>query len=99
MEDKNSNSISNSEFSFSSSLHHASEKAAVKGKENVTDMTTIMSRFKLLTSCIIINYYILTNTSSIWSCYVYLSRLLFHVLGVSDVPESFRSWNIPEAFA
>ena len=30
---------------------------------NVTDMTIVMSRFELLTSCIIVKCYALTNTS------------------------------------
>ena len=34
-----------------------------KGEDNVTDITTVMSRFELLTSCIIIKSYVFTEAS------------------------------------
>ena len=55
-------------------------------EDNVMDMTTIMSIFKLLTVCIIIKCYVLTNTPNTQSYYIYFSIILvdylFHVLGV-----------------
>ena len=38
-------------------------KGGRKGEDNVMDMTTIMPRFELLTICIIVKCYVLTNTS------------------------------------
>ena len=36
--------------------------------DNVTRMTTIMSRFELVTSCVIIECYVLTNMSNMHNC-------------------------------
>ena len=38
-------------------------KGDCKGEDNVTDMTTTIPRFELLTICIIVKCYVLTNTS------------------------------------
>ena len=48
------------------------QKGGCKGEDNVMDM----SRFEFVTSCVIIECYVLTNMSNIQSWYPYLSRLI-----------------------
>ena len=62
----------------------------------IMDMTTIMSWFKLLTYCIVINWYILTNAFNTWSCYCRLSILLLEASKKLQKLETSRKLQILE---
>ena len=51
-------------------------KGGHKGEDNVTDMTIVMSRYELLTTCIIVECYSLTNISK----YIVMIRVIVDYL-------------------
>ena len=47
--------------------HRYSHKNVLNKGDTITDMTTVMSRFEIVTSYVIIECYVLTNTTNIQS--------------------------------